>query len=109
MSAARRNSGPIFQHDEDSEALVEVPQVLTAQDTQSKWVVGVVSAALVALLAFFASENYKSVQSQLLDHQGRLSAVELQVAAQREVLARIEASQVRQEAMLAEALKERRR
>ena len=87
--------------DETTDELVEVPQVLVPpSDTQSKWVIGVVSAAIVAMLAFFLAESYKSVQTQLYEHQSRLQALEVEMESQKRLMQRVEESYSRIEMKL---------
>lgn len=70
----------------------------SGRDSHTKWTVGLVSVALVSLLAFFASEDYRSKTAMLHAHEQRLSALEAQAAAQRESAKRVEETQMRLEA-----------
>ncbi len=44
-------------------------------DTHQKWVIGVISAGIVTLLAFFAVENYRMVNSRIDDQKSALHKI----------------------------------
>ena len=53
------------------------------QDTQSKWVVRLVSAGIVAMLGFFAVENYRLILSRVEDQKTALVGL-MALSSQRE-------------------------
>lgn len=63
----------------------------------TKWVVAVVSSAVIAVSAFLAMENFRQVQVQLTEHQTRIQSLEIQNATLRESQRRIDETLVRLE------------
>lgn len=97
------------RHEEDE----DTPEVeLAPLNGHAKWVIGVVSAAIVAGFGWLASENYRLTQERLQALEARGIAVDARVYAHDAQLSEVRAnianmveSQRRTEAMLNEALR----
>lgn len=48
---------------------------MSGMDTHQKWIVGVISTGIITLLAFFAVENYRMVNSRIDDQKSALHKI----------------------------------
>lgn len=66
---------------------------MVRQDSHTRWIVGIVSAALIALLGFLLVENYRQITTRMETQSSALTGLMAASAGRDERIAKLEANQ----------------
>jgi len=79
MTEAEKNLVSEFEHHRVIDGEVHHFHHRSQKDTHSRWINAIVSAALVAMLGFFAVENYRLITARIADQQQKNDAQEAEI------------------------------